>query len=190
MENLYAVNVMLGIFNYVNVVNEIAAGYFDDEHNYIPHLGLINAMKVFYNYCVDDRSKFDPNSSIIDGIEDIDSIFNDDEFLKEFNGAIIVSSIRLDFANAFRDALDIVNTNKSPINIGIQKLKGLIKSVMDSINASLTPENIGLVEKLKSLLESGEFTVDKFIESYGDSELFQKLLDSNVKDKKYVKDKE
>lgn len=188
MEKMYTVNVMLGIIKYVNVVNEIVAGYFDDEHSYTPHLGLINAMTVFYNSCVKDGSNVDSEHSIIDGIEDIDSIFNDSEFLKEFNDAIIVSSIRLDFANAFRDALDIVNTNKNPINTGIQKLKGLIKSVMDSINTSLTPENIGLVEKLKSMLESGEFTVDKFIESYGDSELFQKLLDSNVKDKDYVKD--
>lgn len=183
MENKYLVDTKLGILNYVNVVNEIASGYFDDNDDYQPHMGLINAMTVFHNTCVSNTNVDAESAGVIDNPSDIEMIFNDDGFVELFNQAIIVESIRLDFANAFRDALDIVNTNKTSINHAIQKLKKLINGMTDSVSELMTPETIELVSKLKDLLESGDITVDKFIESYGDSKMFQQLLASKKKDK-------
>lgn len=183
MDKKMVIDTKLGIVKYMSVVNEISSAYFNEDGDYQPQIGLLNAMTSFFNNCVTE-SKFDDEfNHDIDDPFDIEKIIMDDDFVEAFNDAIIVRCIQLDYANAFRDALDIVNTNKVSINHAIMKLKKLINGIADSFSSVLTPETIELVEKLKELMEGGEFTVDKFMESYGDSQMFQQLLASKEKDK-------
>ena len=46
------------IVDFATMVDSIVAEYFDAEGNYTPHIGMLNAMRVFYNECVTE-SKFD-----------------------------------------------------------------------------------------------------------------------------------
>ncbi len=183
MDKKMVVNTQLGILKYSEIVNEIANGYFDANGDYQPHFGLFNTMKVFYNECVKE-SRFDDEFThdVIDPY-DVEKIFTDTEFVETFNKAIVIECVCFDFANAFRDALDIVNTNKASINSAVRKLEKLIDGVVSTISNTITPENLEVVKKLGELLESGDFTVDKFIESYGDSKMFKELLASHKKDK-------
>ena len=94
------VNTYIGMVEYLTMVNEIVLEYFDEDGNYQPQIGILNAMRLFYNECVIE-SKFELPHDITDAM-DMEIMVTDDEFVNEFNNAIIGDrpGIRFDFANA------------------------------------------------------------------------------------------
>lgn len=176
----------LGIYEYIAVVNDIAEPYFDNEGNYQPHMGLINAMKAFFNYCVTD-SKYDSDEYVnMDDDDRLDMLIGDHEFVSAFNEAIRADMLCLDFANAYRDALDIVATKKSTIEHILKR----IKSMADSISTLITPETMNRIESIVDKIQNGNLDVDSLLKTYVDSDVFQDLLNSHVKDTEYVKKKD
>lgn len=178
MSNTMAIETNLGVFDYLRVVNELASDFYNEDGDYQPHIGLINAMCVFYNNCV-KSSKFDEKfgHEIVDPTE-ISEVFEDEEFIQAFNVSITITMVRFDFANAFRDAMDIVNTQKNSVNQIYNKIKKLANDATTVMASMVTKENLDRIDAITDKIKDGTLDVDSFIESYGSSEMFKRTLES------------
>ena len=148
-------NEKLSFWDYSAVVEAIADGFFDKESNYIPHIGKINAMRIFYNYCVEDDI-----NEIAHDVKDITKmleIIENEAFIEAFNKALICRGNDFNFANAFKDSLRIVDTKR-------QSWGRVISVVAES--ASNTNE-LSIIETLTLLLdESTSLTKFSAVNSY------------------------
>lgn len=181
MSNTMTIDTNLSVFDYLRIVNELSSDFYNEDGEYQPHIGLINAMCVFYNNCV-KSSKFENefDHDIVDPTE-ISEVFEDEEFIQMFNASITITMVRFDFANAFRDAMDIVNTRKSSVNQIFSKIKSLLVDASYMMTSMATKENLDKLDVIASKIKDGKFDVDSFIESYGSSEMFKKTLESAKK---------
>jgi hypothetical protein len=125
MENKkIVVNTELDMIQYVNCVNKIASKFLSDEFEYEPHIGMLHAMCLFYNLCVKDSKYKNTVGEEIHDIWDIRDVAKDPEFIREFNNAIRgQETFSLNFSNAYRQAMDIVETKKNPVNNIINLIK-------------------------------------------------------------------
>lgn len=161
------VNTKLGLYEYVAAVQEIANEYFDEEGNYRPHYGILNAMRVFYNMCI-RVSRFDgalPHDFV--DLSQVEQFATDSEFIDEFNAALIADRIDLSFANAYRDAQEIVEYRKHSVGNIIDILKIQFNKLLAEIGAVD-------VNELVTTVKNGD--VDKLIEKYGESERFKEVV--------------
>lgn len=170
------VNTSLGMVEYLTMVNEIVLEYFDEDGNYQPQIGILNTMRLFYNECVIE-SKFELPHDITDAM-DMEIMVTDDEFVNEFNNAIIgdVPGIRFDFANAYKDAMDIVETKKSSIERAVDSVKKMIISVLDVINPLLSDEHIDKVAEIAHDVANGKISAEAVVDAYGKSNRFKEVI--------------
>ena len=170
------VNTSLGMVEYLTMVNEIILEYFDEDGNYQPQIGILNTMRLFYNECVIE-SKFELPHDITDAM-DMEIMVTDDEFINEFNNAIIgdVPGIRFDFANAYKDAMDIVETKKSSIERAVDSVKKMIISVLDVINPLLSDEHIDKVAEIAHDVANGKISAEAVVDAYGKSNRFKEVI--------------
>ena len=160
----YKVNTKLSVVNYMLAVEDIAAAYFDDKGNYTPAIGKINSMKAFYDYCVVDDNKVEINE-----ISDIEPIINDELFIEMFNDAIDADSFTdLDFANAFEDAMKIVEYKNSTLGGVVNLVLSKLESLADSVSPMLTEENIAAVSKIAGDIGKGNVTASAIVDAYAD----------------------
>lgn len=173
----------LSLFEYAAMVEEIAEGFFDDENNYCPHIGEINAMRLFYDVCVKE-SKFDEkyDHNIINA-DDMVEIVADKEFIDVFNRNIDYefrgSPVCCDFGSAYRNARDIVNTRKSSIGNATDTIGMIIKKISDSISSAINEETVGTLTQIGQDMLGGKVTADAIVDAYRknireDSEKVQK----------------
>ncbi len=157
----------LNVVDYYTLVDEIAFDYFDDNGEYQPHVGIMNTMRLFYNRCV-VQSKFDneiPHDNV-DAVV-IDPLLVDDEFIKTFNQALAGDGYtRLDFANAYKAAMDIVNVKKASLNYSINLIKKSLLEVVDVISPALSQDNIAAVAKIAQNIARGEISSDAVVKAY------------------------
>lgn len=129
------INTVFGIDEYIRAVNEIADGYFDDDGNYVPHIGMIGAMETFYNLCVSEH-EIPAKETGSDVRAFFDMIFADEEFLNAFNSAVEdYIPYRLNFGNAYENAMDIVNDRKH----SVQRFASWTVSTLEK---ALDPDNL------------------------------------------------
>ena len=97
------IDVKLSIVDFVSTVNDIVLEYFDADGAYTPHIGLLNAMRVFYNECVKE-SKFDGDipHNVADALE-MEAIVADEQFIQCFNEALKTDEYSLTFATAYNE---------------------------------------------------------------------------------------
>lgn len=166
----------LSIVDYVTLVNEIVWSYFDIEGNYQPQIGIINVMRLFYNMCV-KQSRFDKEHphNVIDAM-DIEEVFKDEEFIREFNNAICVSDYSLDFANAYRNAMDVIENKKSSVGSIISEIERGLKKLAESINPILSNGNIDRLAEVFKDASNGDIPVDNIIYAYKKSNANKEAL--------------
>lgn len=133
------------MFEFIQLVNDIADGYFDSGI-YQPHVGEFNAMRLFYNYKHPDED-----------IQDLDTfvdILKNTEFVKSFYQEVFYANPceSLDFANAYRLAMDIVTTKKSSLG----NLLDLVSSWLIQIGSVLSQENIDKISEIADSIKNGE----------------------------------
>ena len=129
------INTKLNISDYMDVVSEIVDGYFDDDGNYVPHIGKIAAMEAFFNHCVKEHDyKIQAES---DGnAYPIEVVFADDEFIAAFNDAVDdIYRTSINFGNAYRDALKIVDDKKSSVGRAVTMIATFVEQYF-------TPDNL------------------------------------------------
>lgn len=96
-------NTKIDLATYTALVKMIAAGFFDDDLNYIPHLGKLNAMWLFYNFCVKEDIDNIPHDT--GDLDEVMLLVRNEHLLNLFNEAIKIKQIEFDFANAYKDAI-------------------------------------------------------------------------------------
>ena len=152
------VDTNLGIIDFLQVVNDIALEYFNVDGVYQPHIGMLNAMRVFYNICVKE-SRFDEEygHDIFDAL-DMEDIVKDESFIDEFNKAISTPRVKLDFANAYEQALKIVKDRKTSLTSAVDTIRNLLLWLMDGMDEVFKNENIdkiaNIVEKISGAKNS------------------------------------
>lgn len=154
----------LDIVAYGAAVQEIAQKFFDGDGNYAPHIGKANAMLVFYNYFVTE-SKF--NDIPVEEF-DTDQFFADEEFLEEYNKALVNNQrIRFNFGNAYADALEIVNTRKSSIYTIIDRIQAGLEGLVDKISPVITEENLNKLAKISDDVAKGDLSAESVLKAIG-----------------------
>lgn len=168
MDNsVFEVDTKLDIIDYVSMVNEIVLEFFNSDGVYQPHIGKLNAMRLFYNKCV-TKSKFDVSlgHDIIDAM-DMVLIVKDNNFIEKYNEAIAAGSyIQLDFGNAYKDAMEIVDVKKSSFGSAVEIVKNMIMGIVDKVSPILTPENIENVSKIAADISEGKLSAESLVDAY------------------------
>lgn len=142
------IDTKLNISEYMDVVSEIVDGHFDDDGNYVPHIGKIAAMEAFFNHCVKEH-RFELQEQSEENPYPIDIVFTDDDFVTAFNDAVDDTyKSSMNFGNAYRDALKIVEDKRS---------------------------SIGRVVTMISAFVEQYFTPDNLAKLFGDSNRFQEI---------------
>lgn len=170
------INTKLNLVEYESIVNSIVCGYFDYNGEYTPGIGYANVIRLFYDICVTD-SKFD-NEIPHDFTEItlVDSLEADDEFMTAFENALRVDSHRFDFGNAYKDALDIVNSKRDSVGESIMRA---ISYLMGLLRETMTPENMDVTKRIAEDISSGKIDFAKIMAAYGGSPEFKKAVSSN-----------
>lgn len=166
MENTMVIKKNLSVIDYVTLVNGIVNDFFDAETGeYTPHIGRLNAMRLFYNECVTD-SKFDLPHDFEDALQ-MDVLVEDDEFIKEFNTAVVGDGvIRLDFANAYADAMEAVNAKKNSFGNAVTIIRKAVEKVSESISSVVTDESLEKLTKIADSVNTNNLNLDSFVKAY------------------------
>ena len=162
----------LSVAEYIAIVNNIASNYYNENGEYQPHIGILNAMRIFYNVCVTE-DMFDLPHNIVDASE-VEKLANDDEFIHSFNSAIESDgNVQLNFANAYIDAIAIVESKNDMITNAIMPVKNMIIDMIQNFSSYLTEENMNIISKISEGISNGNITADSIIEAYGKSQGFK-----------------
>ncbi len=114
---------------YIEVVERLAAGYYDDEGEYQPHVGRINQLAVFADYCVKDDLTTE-NEDV-----DVNALFRNNAFMDAYSSAVDDYAFGLTFANAVVDAKEIVRCRNS----SLIQMANLVK---EFVQKYMAPDNI------------------------------------------------
>lgn len=147
-------NSKFNIVDYVELVNELAEEYFDEQGNYTPQIGKINAIRLFYNRCV----KMDLHELPHDIVEiaDVDKLIQDNAFMKTFNTAIKnKADVSLDFAGAYLDAQEIVNNKNNSLNQAATKVGNILYSTIQVISKAMDDGKLNKIADAINTLSGG-----------------------------------
>ena len=173
----FKINQYLDIEHYLAIVSAIADDYFDDDGGYQPHIGQLNAMRIFYNVCV-VKSKFDDAyTHDITDLTELNEIVTDKEFLDEFKqNCYIKYNEYFDFAHAYNDALCIVEYKKSHLNSIVDSIQRAINKINMNIGGFATDENIKSLSVIANAISDGTLNYDQIIDGYGKSDRFKRII--------------
>lgn len=177
------INTNFDVVTYVAVVNELAENFFDISGEYAPHMGMLKSMCTFYNYCVTD-SKYDEQiRSGLDVIEAVNILASDEDFIKEFDKATYPDRNidRIDFATAYRNAKDIVDTKKNGIGYIADILKVAVDGLIEKIAPALTEENMSNIGRIAKGMTDGQNIPQAIVKEYIKSGRFKDIASKNVK---------
>lgn len=157
------------IIVYSAVVQDIVNKFFDDDNNYTPQFGRANAVGVFFNYFVDIES-FDNYFKNVDGALNIDFLLGNADCMALYNKALSRDgTYNLNFANAYVDAIDIVNQKKSSIGNVIDSIQNTISMIAEGINSVFTGENLEKLENIAKDVTNGNLSAESIVTAYGNS---------------------
>lgn len=169
MKNAMVIKKDLGIVEYAALVNGIANEFFNENEEYVPHFGKMNAMRLFYNECVKE-SKFDLPHDFKDALQ-LNTLIQDDEFMEAFHLAIQGDGkIRLDFANAYADAMEMVNARKSTLGNALALMKNAIAGLADEINSMPEKENTESLKEIANHFADGALNPEAIVKALGGTE--------------------
>ena len=156
------------IVTYSAAVSDIANHFFDEDGNYIPHFGRINAVAEFFNDFVDISSL---KAYFVD-VEnlDVDFLLANEECLKLYNSALKGDTdYKLNFANAYADAMEIVRTRNSTLFGVVEKLQNGLTKLVDTINPIFSEETINQLSKISEDVSKGDLNAEAIVKALGNS---------------------
>lgn len=152
----FKINEKLPLYTYLVIVNEIVSDFFDSEGNYQPHIGKLNAMRLFYNYCVESCHLDDKFSHDIVNADDMAEIIKDDIFIREYNYAIDNGGLQdYSFASAYREAMEIVNVKKTSFGSAVTIIGNMISKIFSEIAPVLENADIETLAQIGKDMKSG-----------------------------------
>lgn len=139
---------------YISCVEEIATGFFDENGEYVPHLGRANLVRIYARYCWSGEKAIEElnaqyEANQVESTEYIDK-------LMELIGVSFKKDLKdmndyLSFGCAVKDAEAIVEFEKEK-KIHTTKLDEFLQGLID-LEKNLKPEEI---EKIMSMLNKHE----------------------------------
>ena len=192
MRNNLVVNTSLNLSDYFNVVDDIALSYFDVDGKYQPHMGFINSIKVFYNYCVEHSNLDGVVEHDFTDLREIESIIQDKGIMGEYYKAIEEPSFNcIDFSRAYHDALDIVEYKKSSMGGIADQINGLVDKLLTQFAQVFNREDLDKISEITKHFAEYGVDADAVIKAYGKSEKFNNdLIDLDEHRNKKTQDKE
>jgi len=174
----FVVNTKLNLVDYISLVDLLVDDYFDVEGNYQPHIGMANAMRLFYNLCV-MQSKFDETlPHDFSDITLVDELASYEPFITAFNSALNCGYFDFSFGCAYNNAMEIVQQKINPMNKMSDGVNHFLNSLLLLISDVMTPENIGITRDIANDIKSGKLDFTKIMTAYGNSPEFEKILTS------------
>lgn len=139
---------------FISCVEEIATGFFDENGEYVPHLGKANLVRIYARYCWNSEKAIEElnaqyEANQIESTEYIDK-------LMELIGVSFKKDLKdvndyFSFGCAYQDAKDIVNFQKER-KTHTTKLDEFLQGLID-LEKNLKPEEI---EKIMAMLNKHE----------------------------------
>ena len=167
MKNKMTIKKDFDITEYVSLVDELVDEFFNEDGEYQPHIGKLNALRLFYNKCV-KSSKFDLPHDFTDALM-LKPLIQDKVFMAAFNSAIKKGrSTRLDFANAYAEATEIVNAKRDSFGNLATVVKTGLNNLLKSLSPAISEENISNISKIADGMKSGTLGWDSFINLYSE----------------------
>ena len=147
------VETKLSMTDYISLVNAIAIEYFDEEGNYHPYIGELNAMRLFWNLCVkESHLDSDELGHDLHTVLDIEDIVIDSEFVDAYNEAICnCGKVEMTFGYAYNTAMDMISHRKASFTGVIDAMKGLL----DGLREFASEENIENLAKIANEISKG-----------------------------------
>lgn len=175
------VDTKLGVLAYVSMVDDIVIEYFSVDGEYQPHIGFLNTIRLFYNTCV-KQSKFDdliPHD--FTDVMLVDKLAEDQEFMDAYRVATEGDLGKMDFANAFTDAMDIVKHRKNSLTSFVDSLKNSMGDLINMMTPALSKENLEAVSQIAKDIGNGKVTAQSIVEEYAKSQRFQDVIHASKK---------
>ena len=165
------------IVTYSAAVQDIVDKFFDDENIYTPQFGRANAVGVFFKYFVDIES-LDSYFENVGDILNIDFFLSNEDCLGLYNKALKDNgTFRLNFFNAYNDAIDIVKQKNTSFSSAIDNIKNAITYISDKISPIFSEDNIEKISRIAKDVSSGNLSMDSIVEAYGNSQRLKDILD-------------
>lgn len=141
MKNRIIVDTELNVINYISMVEHLASEFFDENGEYTPSFGKLNAMRLFYNNCV-KKSEIELEHNVTDALS-LEGLATNKAFISAFNKAIVGDGrLRLDFANAYKDAIEIVEVKKDSLMSAVNIIKNSLSELIEETKPLLSEENV------------------------------------------------
>lgn len=180
--NNITINDKLSLIEYMATINNISKEFFDDNGDYTPQFGKLNAMRLFYNICVKDDIANLPHN-ISDAFQ-MEELVKDKRFISEFDIAIKNKySSELTFSNAYNTAIDIVKNKRNSANRIVDMLQKMLSNLLGDIIDSLSEENLNKIEKIAKDISDGKISNDTIMQALENSDYRKKLLEDTQSEK-------
>ena len=164
------------VTEYYVLVNDIADGFFGEEGDFIPHIGDMVAMLIFYNECILNKEVFDTEEYIDDPF-DADALFENEAFIECFNEAIAFDGeIKYDFANAFKNAMEIVNYRNSSMSYVMNEFMNGFSKMVQTVTETVTDENMEKLTEFAKAVSDKDFSAQAVGDAFAKTEAFKKIL--------------
>lgn len=182
------VNTKLEMFQYLQIVNDIALEFFNIDGNYQPHIGVLNAMRIFYDYCVKESKYDEKYGHDMFDVTDMEEIIKDDDFIFAFNEALKVDSVGFDFGNAYAQALDIVEYKKTSFENIVDIIYKAITNFVESFHSMVEEDEVNKIVDIANKMSKNEINSDTIVEAYTHSKRFHDVVTKD--NSKEINDKE
>lgn len=171
----FTTNTKLDIINYVALTEAIAEGFFDENDNYVPHYGKLNAMRIFYNQCVTDSDYEDKISHDVVHPMLMDELLSDENFIQAFEEALSGTATTT-FGAAYYDALEIVDYRKRSATTLINHVTKQLNELIAQITSAVTPDMLEQAAKIADDIKTGNLSADSIVKAYENSQRFKDVV--------------
>lgn len=169
-------NNKLKLVEYLQVVNEIANEFFDENtYEYTPQIGEMFAVCAYFNHCVELEETDDIVIHPIEDIMDMQQLYDNVEFMKHYNEAILDydGHISLLFGCAYDQAKDIVEYKKSDANAFATAISSGMGAILKSFRDTFSDEDMAKFTDIAKQITEGKLSSEAIVEAYGNSDRFK-----------------
>lgn len=180
MKNYFEVNTKMDFLTYVQMVEDIVSEYFDADGIFSPHIGRAYVMKAFYDQCVKSSELEVMIGDAANTIDVVNILASHSTFMREFAQIMSTNEFAFDFANAYKDAMAVIEDKKSSVSRLVNVCEKAIEELMEKVMPALTNENLAAVRAITENMTGGKTTAEAIVDEYIKSERLKTIV--NMKD--------
>ena len=172
------VKTQLNIYEYVQIVEDLVREFYDENGNYVPHYGELNALRLFYNYCVVDDIDGIPHT--ISEATQLEPLIANKDFMAAYRNNIHqVWYAPLTFSDALSKAREIVQVKNNSFTAVANVIKQVVADIENKLGIASDEhmeDIIAAANKLSEAFQNSGIDANKLIEAIGKSENIQNLV--------------